>query len=388
MIKIASLVLFSSLLVHAQSFLDFKEEALKKSPYLKANQLMLHKTKEENRINLRYKNPTLGLELSQFSQKPTDTKENGYRVALTQPLRLWGISSDKDALNKAQTALAQKSIYRNRALFIRDLSLYYLNYKRLAHLQELRTQEIAIAKKITDISKERFESGTIARVKYIQAKLDLQRTQNRLDELEVARLNSLYELLGFSGIKEEREIQSTHAFVLHKTSTESPDIKLLNAQKELNIAKAKLNSNQLEWIALRAEYEKEPDQDIYRVGVNIPLVIFNSKQEEQKIAKIQTKRTALLVEQKEHSNAVELQKTLHLLQKLTTLQQSTKALKNAQNELLIMYEDGYKIANIDLIELQLIKNQMIGTQQKLIELKIQKEQYIVHYNYLTGAHNE
>ena len=53
-----------------------------------------------------------------------------------------------------------------------------------------------------------------------------------------------------------------------------------------------------------------------------------------------------------------------------------------------MYEDGYKIANINLVELQLIKNQMISTKEKLIEIQTQKEKNIIGYNYLTGAYNE
>ncbi len=53
-----------------------------------------------------------------------------------------------------------------------------------------------------------------------------------------------------------------------------------------------------------------------------------------------------------------------------------------------MYEDGYKIANINLVELQLIKNHMIRTQEKLIDINTKKENNIIEYNYLTGAYNE
>jgi hypothetical protein len=53
-----------------------------------------------------------------------------------------------------------------------------------------------------------------------------------------------------------------------------------------------------------------------------------------------------------------------------------------------MYEDGYKIANIKLIELQTLKSQMIETQQKAIALQRQIDTNIINYNYNAGAYNE
>ena len=96
----------------------------------------------------------------------------------------------------------------------------------------------------------------------------------------------------------------------------------------------------------------------------------------------------MLFEQTKTAQNFTLNKTVRLINKLTALQKSTQALINAQQELLLMYEDGYKIANINLVELQLIKNQMIRTQEKLIDINRQKENNIIEYNYLTGAYNE
>jgi cobalt-zinc-cadmium efflux system outer membrane protein len=388
--KILLLPVLATLSLLAQDFESFKKEALQNSPYLQANALQLQSVEEENKITTRYKNPTLGLEASQFSQNGAASNESGYRVELTQPIRLWGVGDDRERLAQRQKLSAQKSVTLSRALFIRDLSLRFLAYKRLFKLKKLSQQEQKIAQKIATISQARFENGTIARVKYLQAEMDFKRSKNSVNALEVALTDAYYKLLAFAGIKKEQNLSSDYSFSLQSTERVpvSPGLDYLDAQEKLAAAKAELNSNKLEWFDLHAEFENEPDQDIYRLGVNIPLVVFNAKEQEKQIAKLQVKKKRLLYEQKEGANRFTLKKIVALIQKLTQLEKSTQLLETSQEELLKMYEDGYKIANINLIELQLIKNQMISTKEKLIEIQTQKEQNIIQNNYLTGAYNE
>ncbi len=343
-----------------------------------------------SKITTRYKNPTLGLEASQFSQNGVSSNKSGYRVELTQPLRLWGVGDDRENLAQSQQQSAQTSVSLSRAAFIRNLSLRFVAYKRLVTLKDLALEELAISQKIAAISKARFENGTIARVKYLQAKLDVKRINNSVDTLDLTKTDAYYNLLAFAGLKQQRAIGTDYSFTLQKDNKtmSSPELAFLAAEKKVATAKAELNANKLEWVNMRAEFEKEPDQDIYRVGVNIPLVVFNTKKEEKQIAKLQAQTKAFLYEQKESANNFTLKKIVRLIEKLTALQKSTQELQASQNALLLMYEDGYKIANINLIELQLIKNQMISTKEKLIEIQTQKEKNIIGYNYLTGAYNE
>jgi len=384
------LPLLATLSLYAQDFEQFKEEALTKSPYLKANAMLIEQSKEQSKITTRYKNPTLALEASQFSQDTSNASDNGFRIELTQPLRLWGVGRDRDALSQAQLSSAKENVKLTRAAFIKELSLKYVTYKRLTKRETLASQELRIAQKIADISKARFESGTIARVKYLQATLDVKRAKNNLDMVTIAKTDAYYRLLSFAGLQTEPELKSNYRFRLKTENAplSTPELAVLQSRQKEAAANAALSANKLEWLALRAEYEKEPDQAIYRVGVNIPLVVFNAKQEEKKIAKLQAQTQQLLFEQTKTAQNFTLNKTVRLINKLTALQKSTQALINAQHELLLMYEDGYKIANINLVELQLIKNQMIRTQEKLIDINRQKENNIIEYNYLTGAYNE
>jgi len=388
--KIWFIPLLITLTLCAQDFESFKEDALQNSPYLQANSLKVQSAQAVSKITTRYKNPTLGLEASQFSQNGAGSNKSGFRVEFTQPLRLWGVGDDRENLAQSQQQSAKTSVSLSRAAFIRTLSLCFVAYKRLVTLKNLALEELAISQKIAAISKARFENGTIARVKYSQAKLDVKRISNSVDTLDLAKTDAYYDLLAFAGLKQQRAIETDYSFTLQKNDTtfSSPELAFLAAEKKVAAAKAQLNANKLEWVNMRAEFEKEPDQDIYRVGVNIPLVVFNTKKEEKQIAKLQAQTKAFLYEQKESANNFTLKKIARLIEKLTALQKSTQELQASQNELLLMYEDGYKIANINLIELQLIKNQMISTKEKLIEIQTQKEKNIIGYNYLTGAYNE
>ena len=388
--KIWFIPLLTTLTLCAQDFESFKEDALQNSPYLQANSLKVQNAQAVSKITTRYKNPTLGLEASQFSQNGAGSNESGFRVEFTQPLRLWGVGDDRENLAQSQQQSAKTSVSLSRAAFIRNLSLRFVAYKRLVTLKDLALEELAISQKIAAISQARFENGTIARVKYLQAKLDVKRINNSVDTLDLAKTDAYYNLLAFAGLKQQRAIETDYSFMLKKDdkTLSSPELAFLAAEKKVAAAKAELNANKLEWVNMRAEFEKEPDQDIYRVGVNIPLVVFNTKKEEKQIAKLQAQTKAFLYEQKESANNFTLKKIARLIEKLTALQKSTQELQASQNELLLMYEDGYKIANINLVELQLIKNQMISTKEKLIEIQTQKEKNIIGYNYLTGAYNE
>ena len=139
---------------------------------------------------------------------------------------------------------------------------------------------------------------------------------------------------------------------------------------------------------LYAEYEAEPDQSIARVGIKIPLAVFNTKTEEKRIADLQEKQSGLLLQNQRitlSNNLARLKKELLILQSVVS---STQKLYNSQKELLKMYEDGYKIANINLIELQNIKNQMIQTKEKEITLQNKINKNIVIYNYEVGEYND
>jgi len=378
--------------LQAQDYKGLLQEALQTSPYLKANALEIKRADERASLIQRYKNPTLSLETSKFNPD-IGKSEVGYRAALLQPIRLWGISSDRENLAAATREEAKGLVILKRAEFVKVFSLLYNNYTTQTALLHLAEEEFTISKNIANISKERYEVGTVAQVKYLRSKVDLASSKNLLNEKKVMQISSYYKLLAFAGLKNERDLNDNYVFKLsnravNEAEKNSAELYYLQTQQNFSSAKAKLNANKIEWMNLYAEYEAEPDQSIARVGIKIPLAVFNTKTEEKRIADLQEKQSGLLLQNQRitlSNNLARLKKELLILQSVVS---STQKLYNSQKELLKMYEDGYKIANINLIELQNIKNQMIQTKEKEITLQNKINKNIVIYNYEVGEYND
>jgi cobalt-zinc-cadmium efflux system outer membrane protein len=375
--------------LEAETFDVFLQKALQNSPYLKANSLHLSRIEQESALMQRYKNPTLALEASRFSPDAKKSQE-GYRTALTQPLRLWGVADKRALLAKALTEQNGDAVSMQRARFIQKISLLYVAYMQAAALEQLSRKELQIAQTIEAISLERYKAGTIAKVKYLLAKLDTKRAKNICAQRGVQKTAAYYALLALSGLEDEPDLESSYHFELMKKEKQRGSIELayIKSSEQKALAEAKLNEHSIEWLNLTMEYEKEPEQSIARVGLEIPLALFNTKKEERQIAKIEAKQKSLLIQNQTRAVDFTLRRIQKELQGLVQLQKRTDELYKAQQEMLTMYEDGYKIANIKLIELQTLKSQMIETQQKAIALQRQIDTNIINYNYNAGAYNE
>ncbi len=385
-------ILLSSLLcasLYGVDFETFLADSLEKSPLLKTNALSLKQAEQNAELTTRYANPTLSLGASNFSPDVGDS-EIGYRAGISQPIRLWGVSGSLETLANAQKEQTQASVKLSRANFILQLSSLYAEYKRAVLAQALASEELEIAKHIANISNERYKNGTIARVKSIQASLDEKRVENFLAEARVRKTSAYYRLMGFRGLNEEVEIDSDYNFKLStkNDTTNNAQIEFSKASVKSASANAELNANKLEWINLNAEFEQEPDQSIARVSVDIPLVIFNTKSQEKQIAKLESKKAEFVTENISQQMAFRLRELNNSIETLTQVEKTSKELLAQQQELLSMYEEGYKIANIDLIELQTIKNQLIETKENLLKITLKKELNIIEHNYLTGSYNE
>lgn len=370
----------------AQSFDAFLETAIKSSPLLQASSIKIDQTVQEEKIRNRYENPTLELEFSSF--KPDGSKsDSGYRSAISQPIRLYGIGEKQKELGGANIELQKAKQRLTRAEFVYMLSLEYLKYAHLEHLAKLSSKSLEIAREIHNISKERFEAGSISRGELLRAQIELNMLNFDFESLALEQKKQYYTLLKAAAIDEEIEIDSSHSFVLEKAGQNPELIVLQNEQKSLT-SSAKLHENAIEWINLNAEFEKEPQQKIYRVGVGIPLAIFNTKNEERTIAMLGIKELSNRKILEEKSLNLQLKELFFENNAIAHLKKSNEKILQDEEELLFMLQDGYKIANTNLLELQDIKNRVIKTKEQLINIKSAQEKNIITQNYLTGAYNE
>lgn len=384
-------IVFSLLLgvsLYGMDFSEFYKEALKNSPYLKGNALELEAAKEEGKIATRYKNPSLELEYSQFDAE-NGSSESGERISLSQPIRLWGVGDATEAVSKEVQSRAKSAYTLTRANFSKKLLDLYVLYKRDVKISVLAHEASDIAKHIYEISKERFENGTIAKADMIQAKLDYKLSLAKQHQAELAQLGSYYELLRFAGFKKEVQLDDSYSeTLLTSQKVSNPLVEYHLAASKLAKSKEQLYSNKIQWMSLYAEYEGEPSDDIYRIGVNIPIALFNTKKEERTKAMIEARQAKLLAENTQRSldiKLIALNKERALQHELVTKLQ--EGLKEGA-ELLKLFEEGYKIANVDIVQLQQVKSALIKTKASLIDAKAKLELNIIETNYLQGKYND
>lgn len=376
------LFLLISLTLHAMEFREFYKQALENSPYLKGNSLTIQQAQNESKIATRYQNPTLELEYSRFDDG------NGKRLNFSQPIRLWGVGDAQEALGTNLQKSATSAYKLTKAVFSEGLLERYLAYKKALSLEKLSVNEIEIAKKIFDISKERFENGTIPKADMIQAKLTYKLAQAKMQQAKLATLSTRYEMIAFSGLERDEEIETEFTIKPNSSNSINPLLEYRYAATDLARSKERLYSNKIEWIDLYGEYEGEPQDDIYRVGVSIPLAFFNQRKEEKQKAMLEAKQNELLAQNTENAllfDLKKLKKERAILQKLIVRYE--EGLKEGE-ELLTLFQEAYKIASINIVQILQVKNGLIQTKKTLIEAKIKLERNALEQNYLQGVYNE
>jgi len=371
----------------AEDFESFLAEAVEKSPYLKATTLQIEQTSEAGDALTRYENPNLELEASYFNPDIGDS-DIGYRAAYAQPIRLWGVSDNKESLAKANTALAEANYVQSKAAFVRDISLQYTTFAQNDLLMNLAAEELTLASTIYEISQTRYEAGTISRGIMLQAKVDYKMVLARVQTLSIARQRSYYDLLEKAGLSDEVKLDTTHNFTHNTKAINNPELLQLKQRQASALASAEVNTNKVEWMSFVGEYEKEPDQDIFRFGASIPLAFFNTKSQEKKIATLEATRSEMLTQNAETKLHVMLKRLAYEAEALQELQRIDEAILSDEQELLSMYEEGYKIANVNLIALQDAKSRLIETKERLIKIKIERDRNAIIQNYLQGTYND
>ncbi len=385
-------ILISGLLctfLSAQSFDEFLQKAIDNSPYLESAKLAVKQTKVHGDILTRYENPTLGLSVASYEPE-SGASDVGYSINYSQPFRLWGVDNNNKALVNANISNATSSYIQKRASFIRDISLLFTKYANSKMLLSLANEELIIAKKIYDISLAQFQGGRISNGTKLQAQIDYEISENSKNSISLSSMNSYYELLKFAGVTKEIELEQNYEFSVNSKQMEivNPEIQLLKTEKNQAVAEAKLNSKSIRWIDVYAELESEVEQNIFRAGLNLPLALWSDTSQEKTIATFQASKSELLIQNTTNHLNIELRRLQKERDSILKLIKNTKRILKTELKLLELYEDGYRIANINLLQLQDIKNKVIQTKRTLILFRTALNQNAIYTNYNQGNYND
>jgi hypothetical protein len=199
---------------------------------------------------------------------------------------------------------------------------------------------------------------------------------------------SLNSLKMISNIKGKLSLSPEHRFILNKSTSIHPLIKLTKKQKSLSQVKLALASHTIESYEVFSEIESEPDEDIFRFGVSIALPIFNDKAEERQLLKLEQANHELTLRNQKKALSIELNTLKEENILLKEILKEYESLSYEQNRLLQMYHKGYRIAKTNLVTLEMSKKSFINNQEDMIKTHISIERNIIRMNYLRGGEDD
>jgi len=374
------LMIISSL--QADDFDRFLDEALQNNAAVQSAKTAISQTALSGKKSYRYNNPVIQGSIADYGN------DNGFNIALSQELALPGTNSDLKKLASLQTEEKRALYLMQKADFIRKLSLKYLDYRQKEVVAKLVEQESLISKKIYEISQKRFQAGNISRTKLMQAELAWHRSMQREKEAKMEKESCYYNLLLAGGIGKKIPIAADHTFSLKQHKKQHPSLSLLLFRERVAQMRAQTTTKIVPSIQLEAEFEKEPEQDITRLGIGVPLPLFNRKAEEKEIAKLSVQKERFTLKKFRQKLFMKRKKLYEMRKYLKDLKQSNSNLIAEHRQLLKSFQEGYKIANINLLELQSVKRELIKVQKRQIAIQKALDANTINLNYLNGAYND
>ena len=376
-------VFLLSLSLFAMSFEEFKDEAVQKSFLLQKSQLQIQKSILQKEKSLRKSNPEFEGNIAKYGL------EAGFELTMKLPYRLDSflqdlkVSLQKNILvAKYQKALAKKEFVKN---IERLYTKYIYQMRKTANIK----QELTIQHRLLSIAKEKFRKGFGKKIDILKIESKLLTLSNSLYEQKQKAQKALYELYRFAALEYpidgDKFLYSFDDFKLLRV--DGLFVQLLDMQKSLSLAQAKVYGHNLQNIDLVVNYEKEPESEIVRAGISFAFPLFKKEQE---------RRIALLKAKEMEAKKEVLQKTLQiykneLLQRFVFLQNRAKALQKAKTKLqnlLHLYEESYRIDKSSLLDLINTKDELIATQNALLNIFYEVNILVIEANYLKGNNHD
>jgi len=386
--KFFVLILAGASILAAQEYGVFEKEALANSPKMRATLLQKNLAQTRGALALRYDNPSLQGEVSDFNADEGG-HETGWRISVGQPLRMPGVTGALRDYADALAFAADARIADSKALYALALRRAYLRWLRDVRMAALARQGTLLAERLAAIAKERFEEGGGTKARAMQARLEARKAADaaRLASLKARR--SLTELAALAGRTVLPDLTPAPLYDLGRTPHIAQDaantaLDLAKAEAKLRAAEADRYDFALTDWRLGAEYEKEPDQSITRLGVEVALPLFAANREEKSLARLEAAKKELEAQSLENARRVHLNNLAELVGKLQAYRTSLKHRITEQKELQALFEEGYRLAKSSLLELIAAQKSLIQSQKEQEEARYLESLYRLEIDYLQG----
>ena len=389
--KIVMISLGVSICAFGMSYDTFKKYTEKNAKILQKQALSLEHTQAKNLIRLRSKNPTMGLEASQFSPTGIDNSFH-YAVSVSQTVRtssyFEGLEQKSDALYLLQEAFVSDG----KAGYLRKLEILYTQYVYQSKLLSLLKNEYNLSKKVSNIVEIRYKNGSETKVAYLQAKTDTLALKTQMFSSKQEMNKLYYQLLSIAGLKkkvslEKQFIYEISAHINHNTKQNSRQ-KILSAQAKVLKGQLSMDKNRIEEYEVYAGIDDEPEQSVLRLGVSMALPIFNNKSEERRLVKLKSQELALDKEQLDIDLYTQTQMIHASIKALWEQHRTLKILKDEQQQLNNLLQEGYKISQGSIFVMMNAKNKLIQTQKSLLQTKKEINMQKIELYFIKGIYND
>jgi len=381
--------LFITLNIHAQTYEYILEQAIKNSRELNVLKNQQEQVSLQGQIERRYKNPNIEFEVADFSPSFIEKRNDfGVKVAVRQSILLPHIIEEKRQITEERVDVARESYALERSDFIYRFNLKYLAHKKVLAKIALHHKVVEISNTLLTTVKQRYETGSIAKSEYLTAKLEHSKLLNQGEALKLELLETKNSLLSFSNISNEIEVDAQHHFLVSNRKNSPALVQLNEARERVSQARIELLTHSTESIELFSELEREPDQDVFRVGFSIDLPTFNLHDEEKQLEKINISNQRISIAQRLKAIEIQLEQLNNEKLALNQLNMGYGRFIGEQRELFEMYKKSYDLAKVNLIKLQKLLKNIITTEEKILENNFAIEQKNIKINYLQGAYHE
>lgn len=389
--KVITIFLSFSLSAFGMSYEEFKTYTKKHAKTLQSQAMTLQTTQEENKILLRTQNPTLNLEASRFDPD-TENSSFGYSVIASQNIRTGNYYDGLKKRADSSSLLQQAYVNDGKAGYMRTLEILYTEYVYQSKLFSLLQQEYTLSDKVSGMVQQRYNNGSENKVAYLQAKTDTLTLKTQIYKTKQEMDSLYYQLLAIAGLNTKVPLDKHFIYTISSsitgTTKENPKQQILHAKGKLIESQIQMNESTINSYEMFGGIEDEPDQSILRLGVSIPIPLFNDKSEEKMLAKLKMQQLSLDKEQL----SIELytqQEIIHAsIKSLSQQYASLQTLKNEQKVLNDLLQEGYRIAQGSIFVMMSAKNKLIQTQKSLLQTQKMINNQKIALRFLQGSYND
>jgi cobalt-zinc-cadmium efflux system outer membrane protein len=375
-----------SINMFGMDFENFRQKALDNANRLKSASLDIKISQKTSQIMLQYENPSLELERGHFED------ENGWRVGISQRFRNPSLGLDIENLSRAKEDKSKADYRFLRASFLKNLEILYTQYVYQKKLKSLIFEELHLASRVENIAKDRLINGIGTKAQLVMVTLEKEDIQNRLVEQKLYINKSYFDLLSLSNIAENIDLDAKFLYKFSQDNKSSRDINpvLLKAKKESEVfeKESKVLDYTIKSIELFGEFEKEPDQEIQRVGISLVVPLFDTNIREAELSQMRATKSKLILKELEIKEQLEIKNLLKSRSNLKKQYTLNQAQQIKLSQLLQLFEDGYKISKGSLLELIDIKNRVIQKRKKLLQIQKELNLKQIKLNFIEGRYND